>query len=142
MDVVVAERAVVERVRRVAGLLEVPVGERVAVDDQRAALRQVADVRPQRGGIHRDQDVGLVARREDVVVGEVDLEAGDAGQRAGRRADLGGEVRQRGEVVAGTAVSLVKRAPVSCIPSPESPAKRMTTRSSCSTGLAIAAYEV
>ena len=41
-----------------------------------------------------------------------------------------------------TAVSLVKRAPVSCIPSPESPAKRMTTRSSCSTGLAIAAYEV
>ena len=41
-----------------------------------------------------------------------------------------------------TAVSLVKRAPVSCIPSPESPAKRMTTRSSCSTGLAIAAYQV
>src|SRR5215210_2324672 len=35
------------------------------------------------------------------------------------------------------AVSLVKRAPVSCIPPPESPAKRMTTWSSCSTGLAI-----
>ncbi len=33
------------------------------------------------------------------------------------------------------AVSLVKRAPVSCIPSPESPANRITTRSSCSTGL-------
>ncbi len=28
------------------------------------------------------------------------------------------------------AVSVVKRSPVSCIPSPESPAKRMTTRSS------------
>jgi hypothetical protein len=34
-----------------------------------------------------------------------------------------------------TAVSLVKRSPVSCMPSPESPANRITTRSSCSTGL-------
>src|SRR5438270_1672589 len=34
------------------------------------------------------------------------------------------------------AVSEVNRPPVSCIPSPESPAKRMTTESSCSTGLA------
>ena len=34
------------------------------------------------------------------MVGEVDLEAGDAGQRAGGRADLGREVRQRREVVA------------------------------------------
>ncbi len=34
------------------------------------------------------------------------------------------------------AVSLVKRSPVSCIPSPESPAKRMITRSSCSTAFA------
>src|SRR3954447_7324797 len=33
-----------------------------------------------------------------------------------------------------TAVSEVKRPPVSCMPSPESPAKRMTTESSCSTG--------
>src|SRR4051794_26571710 len=37
------------------------------------------------------------------------------------------------------AVSDVKRPPVSCIPSPESPAKRMTTDSSCSTGLATTA---
>jgi hypothetical protein len=33
------------------------------------------------------------------------------------------------------AVSEVKRPPVSCIPSPESPANRITTDSSCSTGL-------
>ena len=33
------------------------------------------------------------------------------------------------------AVSLVKRSPVSCIPSPESPAKRMITPSRCSTRL-------
>src|SRR5438105_8828972 len=36
-----------------------------------------------------------------------------------------------------SAVSLVKRPPVSCIPSPESPANRMVTWSSCSTRLAI-----
>ncbi len=34
------------------------------------------------------------------VDGEVDLEAGDAGQRAGRGADLGGKVREGREVVA------------------------------------------
>src|SRR3954470_5444173 len=35
-----------------------------------------------------------------------------------------------------SAVSEVKRPPVSCMPSPESPAKRMTTDSSCSPGFA------
>ena len=33
-----------------------------------------------------------------------------------------------------TALAAVKRSPVSCIPSPESPAKRMITRSSSTTG--------
>src|SRR4051812_3415770 len=41
-----------------------------------------------------------------------------------------------------SAVSEVKRPPVSCIPSPESPAKRMMTRSSCSTGLDIGPGEL
>ncbi len=36
-----------------------------------------------------------------------------------------------------TAVSLVNRSPVSCMPSPESPAKRMITWSSCSTAFAM-----
>src|SRR5688500_7710474 len=36
-----------------------------------------------------------------------------------------------------TAVSLVNRPPVSCMPSPESPAKRIVTCSSCSTAFAI-----
>jgi hypothetical protein len=34
------------------------------------------------------------------VVGDVDLEGGDAGERAGRRPDLGGELGQGGQVVA------------------------------------------
>jgi len=41
-----------------------------------------------------------------------------------------------------TAVSLVKRSPVSCIPSPESPAKRITTRSIRSTGFDELMHEV
>src|SRR4051794_17351021 len=39
-----------------------------------------------------------------------------------------------------SAVSLVKRPPVSCMPSPESPAKRIVTCSSCSTCLAISLH--
>ena len=100
MHVVVAERAVLDRVRGIAGLLQGAVAERVGVDDDGAALGQVADVRPQRGRVHHDEHVRAVAGREDVVIREVHLEAGDAGQRAGRRADLGGEVGERREVVA------------------------------------------
>src|SRR5262249_31618093 len=40
-----------------------------------------------------------VSRREDVVVGEVELEARDARERAGGGADLCGKVRERREVV-------------------------------------------
>ena len=84
----------------VAGLGQVAVGEVVGVHDDRRALGQVGQVRLERGRVHRDQHVGGVARGEDVVVGEVHLERRDAGQRALGRADLGGEVRQRHQVVA------------------------------------------
>jgi hypothetical protein len=99
VEVVVGERPVLDRVGCVAGLLQRAVVERVRVDDDRAALRQVGDVRLERGGVHRDEHVRPVARGEDVVVGEVDLEAGDAGERACGRTDLGREVRERREVV-------------------------------------------
>ena len=80
----------------------------------------------QRGRVHGHQHVRRVARRGDVVVGDVDLEGRDAGERAGRGADLGRELGQRGEVVAEQRADAdVKRSPVSCMPSPESPAKRM-----------------
>ncbi len=76
------------------------------------------------------------------MVGEMDLEAGHAWKRAGRRADLRREVGKRREVVPEDGRLRVKRSPVSCIPSPESPANRITTRSRCSTGLLIATFEV
>ena len=99
MHVVLAERSVVERVRCVPRLVEVPLGERVAVDDQRAALGEVLEVRLQRGRVHRDEDVRTVTGREDVVVREVQLEAAHAGQGAGWSADLGGKIRERRQVI-------------------------------------------
>ena len=63
-------------------------------------LGRSLQVRPERSRVHRDEHVRLVAGREDVVVREVDLEAGDARKGAGGGADLRREVRQGGEVVA------------------------------------------
>ena len=97
---VVVERAVLEGVGGVPGLAQVVVREGVLVDDDRAALLERAEVGLERGGVHRHEHVGVIARREDVARGEVDLEGGDAVQGAGGSADLGGEIRQRGEVVA------------------------------------------
>ena len=94
------EAVALERVVLVAGLGQVARGEVVGVDDDRRALVQVAEVGAQRRRVHRDEHVGGVARGEDVVVGEVDLERRDARQGALGRADLGGEVGQRHQVVA------------------------------------------
>ena len=94
------EAVVLERVVGVPGLGQVARGEVVGVDDDRGALGQVAEVGAQGRRVHRDQHVGGITGREDVVVGEVDLERRDAGQRALRGADLGREVGQRREVVA------------------------------------------
>jgi hypothetical protein len=54
----------------------------------------------QRGRVHRDQHVRRVARSQDVARSKVDLECRHAGERARGRADLGGEVGQRRQVVA------------------------------------------
>ena len=90
----------VERIARVGGLVQVLLGERIAVDDERAAGRQIDDVRLQRRRVHRDEHVRLVARRVDLGRREADLEPGHARQRAGRRTDLGGEIGQGADVVA------------------------------------------
>jgi hypothetical protein len=93
------QTAVVLGVRGVADLRQVALGELVGVENDHRAAREVAQVGLERRGIHRDEDAGGVAGGEHIVVGEVQLEAGDPGQGALRGADLGGEVRQRGEVV-------------------------------------------
>ena len=99
-DGVLLERTILERVCGVADLVEVRRREGVLVDDERAAGRQVADVRLECRRVHRDEDVRLIARSMDVLAAEADLEAADAGQRAGRRPDLGREVGERADIVA------------------------------------------
>jgi hypothetical protein len=100
VHVELVQPTVLDRVAGPAHPGQRPGGEVVRVHDQRRALGQVAQVRLQRGRVHRHQDVGTIARGEDVVVGEMQLEARDAGERALRRADLSREVREGREVVA------------------------------------------
>ena len=100
MDAEGAQRTVLERVGLVPGLVEVALRECVLVDDDRGAALELGQVGLERSRIHRHQDVRRVARRQDVARGEVDLERGDAGERARRRTNLGREVRQRRQVVA------------------------------------------
>ena len=97
---VVGQLVGLQRVGHVADLRQVALGELVGVGDDHAAARQVADVGLQRRRVHRDEHVGPVARGEDVVVGDLDLEGRDAGQRALRGADLGGIIRLGRQVVA------------------------------------------
>ena len=47
--------------------------------------------------IHGDQDIGRIARRVDLVVGEIELEAAHPSQRARRGADLGRIIRKRAD---------------------------------------------
>src|SRR5262249_58708894 len=54
----------------------------------------------ERRRVHRHQDVGGVGGGENVMIGEMQLEAGHARQGARRGPDLRREVRQRGKVVA------------------------------------------
>ncbi len=52
------------------------------------------------GGVHGDEDVGMVPGSEDVVVRYVDLERRHPGDRTGRRPYFSREVGQRSQVVA------------------------------------------
>lgn len=88
-----------ERVALIADLLEVSFGELVGIDDDDPAGAQIGEVRLERRGIHRDEHIRAVTGGENVVVGDLDLEARHPVQRALRRADLRREVRLRRQVV-------------------------------------------
>src|SRR6202022_4962284 len=67
---------------------------------EQAAFAQVGQMYLKSGGGHRHQRVRRVARRVDLVRGELHLVAGDACHRARGGADLGGKIGEGGEVVA------------------------------------------
>jgi len=57
------------------------------------------------------------------------LVTADTREGSGRGADFGREVRERSNVVAVERDGVGEWLPVTCMPSPESPAKRITARS-------------
>ena len=93
------EGPIIERIALVAGLAQVGRVELAFVDDEEAAADEIAKIRLEGGGVHRHERVRVVARGVDVVAGERELEAGHAGERAGRCANFGGVVGQGGEIV-------------------------------------------
>ena len=99
-DAVRLERVVAERVRLVAGLVEVAGVERVDVDsnvDPGVMSRRLAF---NAAGFIATEHVRRVAGGRDLVVRDVHLERRHSGDRARGGTDLGREVRQRREVVA------------------------------------------
>ena len=115
----------------VAGLAQVLVVEGAGVDDDQPAALDVLVVDLQGGRIHRDQHVRRVARGLYDAGAEVDLEGRDAEGGANRA--LGSLQGKSGKVARSLPASAVVRVnwpPVSCMPSPESPAKRTTADSS------------
>jgi hypothetical protein len=64
-ELVARERAVVERVHGVPRQFEAALVERVDVDEHRRPLAHAVEVHLQRGGVHRHEEVHLVAGRVD-----------------------------------------------------------------------------
>ena len=125
------ERVVAQRVLLVARLVEVARVERVDVDEQRRARHEVARGSPSapRGSSRRARSAcrpasrcrgprcapGTTTRRRSCPAG-ARISAGKLGSVA--------------RSLPNTADSSVNRSPTSCMPSPESPANLITTRSS------------
>ena len=99
-DVIAVELTGLQRILVVPDPLQVAGGEVGGVDDQGRAARHVRQVRLQRGRVHRDQHIGRITRRQDVVVGEVELERRHARQGPGWCPDLCWEVGQGRQVIA------------------------------------------
>src|SRR5206468_12852218 len=96
-SIALGQRGIVERIRRIAGLVEVPLVVGGGVDDEQTAGLQVAKMHLERSRVHRDETVETIAGRVDTLAAELELEAGNTEERAGGGADLGGEVRKRGD---------------------------------------------
>jgi hypothetical protein len=89
------ERTVLERACRVACFLTFFGKKRVGVHNQPSAGLQIAKMGLQGGGIHDKQRVQRIAWLVDAVLAEVNLESGNARQRAGGRPNLRRQIGQR-----------------------------------------------
>ncbi len=100
-DPVFRKGTVGQRIGCPACFLVIPGGKRAHVQYDEAAVLQFPDVHLERGGIQRDQNIGCVAGSLDDPGAKINLKRRDAKSRSDRRSNLGGEIRERRQVVAG-----------------------------------------
>ena len=98
---VAVERAVLARIGGEAGLAQAALVEAAAVQDHHAAGLSSLQVDLEGRGVERHQHVGAVADGVDAAGAEIDLEGRDAEGGADGCPDLGREVGEGLEVVAG-----------------------------------------
>ena len=98
-DAELVQRMVFERIGGEVRLAQVAFLEGVGVDDGDAVWLQVANVDFQGRRIHGDQDVDGVTRGMHFTRGKIQLIAADAGNCAGRSANLRGIVRESSDIV-------------------------------------------
>ena len=130
MHGVTGQASVSQRVRLVTGLLQCTFVEGIHVDDERPAANDVRKIRLQRSRVHGHQHARCVARGQDVVVRDVDLERRYPREGPRRSTDLCGEVGKGGRVVPEEGADGRELRPGQLDPVAGVPAKRMTTRSS------------
>ncbi len=95
------EAAVFQRIRIEACLLDSLWIEGVFIHDQNSARFEVGQVRLQRGGVHRDQRIQLIAGRKNVGRREMKLKSADASQGSPRGTNFGREIGKGRHVIAG-----------------------------------------
>ena len=135
MQAVGGERTVLERVGVVAGLFDVALREGILVGHDRRAFGQLGRLARSAAGFIATSTLGaspgVRMSREAKWIWKAET---PASVPAGARISAGkfGSVARS---LPSAAVASVNRVPASCMPSPESPAKRTTTRSRSSTVL-------
>ena len=97
-DGVLAFQLIGEGIVGIAGLLHCLIGKGVDVDNNRSAFLSPLQVGLERGGVHGNEDVALVARAIDMV-SNMYLVARNARDSVVRSTDLGGIVGESGDVV-------------------------------------------
>ena len=124
------ERTVFERIFGIARLAQVTFIESTGIDDDQPARPHNRQVHLERRRVHHDQHIGFVAGGVDGRGAEIDLEGRDAECRALRRADFRRDNPEKWRArCPQEPVESVNWLPDSCMPSPESPAKRTTADS-------------
>ena len=86
-----------QRIGGVLGFRQIGRRELILVDHDDAAGLNLREADLQSRRVHGDQNVGRIAGRVNLVVGEIELETAHPPQKPGRGADLGRVIRQRAD---------------------------------------------